>query len=235
MKLARTTALSAAALIACESSAWAETYAGVHAMVGWAEASHLERIPPQPALPMSLNSDTGGVNGGAGAWLGYDFNPRYDLPISLELGGSWRYRHDLNVSFRDTGGGNPLYGLKSDVSTTDIILSGIWDVTPLRGPDSFPLQPYVGAGIGAVYAKAENYLLTPATTQASDSTDWNMAWQLQTGLKYPMSKDFSLRLDYRYINMGTISSSVLPSTSSDRFTAEIDSHDIRIGAVWHFN
>lgn len=198
-------------------------YGGPFAMVGFTDHDNYERTPAT-VLPISGDSDNAGLSGGAGLWGGYDFGG-----WALELGGSYRARHDANFSFTDiTSGLNN--GAKANVQTADLILSAIYDI-----PVKWSVTPYIGAGAGMSYNRLDSELLTGGgITDAGTSSSWEFAWQLQGGLKYPMSETSHLRLDYRYVDLGTIETSALPTATNDRLSADLASHDIRIGWVWGF-
>jgi len=213
-------------LIACTialiaSSASAQWYGGPALMVGFSKQRNVEQ-EPRTALSLSDETDSAGVNVGVGAWLGYDFKAS-GSPVQLEMSGNWHYRHDLNIRYVDTGG--LVQGVKANVQTTDFMLSLLYDL-----PTHTRLQPYVGAGGGFVYATSDSYQL--GVTNLGTSTDINPAWQLQTGLKYPLTATSKLRLDYRYIDMGTVETNAVPA--GEKFAADLASHDIRLGVTWDF-
>lgn len=212
------------ASVAFSSPATAEdrnAYVGAFGLVGWADQSNVERSGGLPIVDES--SDSGGINGGAGAWLGYDWKDK-GLPVRTEIAGTWRYRHDMNVSFIS---GGPLFAAKSDISTVDVIVSALYDI-----PVSWKVKPYIGAGVGTVYSDVDTYLLTPTRVDGPGDTGWDLAWQLQAGVNYPISERWDFRVDYRYVDLGEISTGAV--ASGDSFTADLASHDLRIGATWNF-
>lgn len=201
-------------------------YAGPFLMGGWTDTTDVERTPAQPT-PLTNGTDGSGLSGGIGAWAGYDFSPKYQLPVQAELAGSWHCRHDMNIGYLDAGTG-ALSGSKSNVQSTDVMLSALWNL-----PVDLPVRPYIGGGVGGAYVTLDTeYLLAPLKVDAPDSSDWNLAWQLQGGATYAVMDALDIRLDYRYIDMGEIETSRMPS--GDRFSADLDSHDLRLGVVWHF-
>lgn len=199
-------------------------YVGIYGMVGFANTDGVERTPAQPT-PLRESSDSGGVNGGAGAWLGYDWASK-GLPIRTELAGTWRYRHDMTVQFTQAGGSGQ-FATKSDISTVDIMASVLYDI-----PVSWKVKPYVGFGVGSVYSDVETYLLSPGKTDGPGDTNWDLAWQLQAGVNYPITTAWDFRVDYRYADLGEVSTG--PVATGETFTADLESHDIRIGATWNF-
>lgn len=215
-------AASAIALAATPALAADDWYAGVFALGGFSDTDGTTRSPAGPAVTDS--TDTNGISGGAGIWGGHKMGD-----YSIELSGAYRYRHDMNISFTDiTTSGS--YGTKANVETFDLMLSGLYDI-----PLGYKLQPYVGAGAGLVYLYNETELDNGITrTDGGSNSDLNFAWQLQTGLKYPVSDNALVRLDYRYIDMGKVTTGTQPTPTNDRFTSDLFSHDIRLGMTWAF-
>lgn len=222
------TLLSLLLATAVSSSAFAadgkNAYVGAYGILGFAQQDNVERFPAQPT-PLDDSSDSGGINGGVGAWLGYDWKDN-GLPIRTELAATWRYRHDMNILFTQAGG-VALFGAKSDISTTDVVASVLYDI-----PVSWAVKPYIGAGIGAVYADVDTYSDTPGRTTGFGTTSWDLAWQVQAGANYALSTNWDFRVDYRYVDLGTIDTGVI--ATGERFEADIASHDLRLGAVWKF-
>lgn len=199
-------------------------YGGPFALIGTTDHDNYERTPAT-ALPVTGETDNGGLSAGAGLWGGYDFGG-----WALELGGTYRARHDANFTFTDITTNPTSLGAKANVQTADLMLSGTYDL-----PVSWSWKPYIGAGAGVVYSQLDNELLTGGgITDAGSSSDWDFAWQLGGGFKYPTSDRSHWRVDYRYVDLGQIETSALPTGTSDRLSAELVSHDVRIGYVWGF-
>lgn len=214
-------ALLALAPAAAQAGDWT---LGVNGLVGLADTSGTEQLP---APTGTLSSDTDdGINGGAGAWVGYDMGTLLYLPLSVELGSNWRYRHDQNITY--TVGGLRA-DARLDIMTVDTMLSGL-----VKIPTGTRFTPFVGGGGGVVYLYTENEGVSAAgTTDEGDTSEWNFAWQLVGGFNYDLSENTALRFDYRYIDMGSVNSAVM-SQSNTRFKSDLHSHDLRIGAFWKF-
>ncbi len=210
--------------LAATSPALAENhfYLGPYALIGFTNQNDYSRTPVT-ALPVDGDTDTMGVNGGAGLWGGYDFGA-----WSLELSGTYRARHDANFAFTDITSGLGL-AAKSNVQTADLLVSTLYDL-----PVDWAVIPYIGAGAGVALHHLETELLTATTTDAGKNSDWQFAWQLQGGLKYPLSEGTLLRVDYRYIDLGKITTNALPTATNDRLSTDLTSHDLRIGMSWEF-
>lgn len=218
-----TPAFFAFPVAAADVAGW---YAGPFAMVGFTQQDDYARNPAS-AQPISGQTDNYGVSGAGGLWAGYHFGKKN--PFAIEFGTSYRFRHDLNFSFNDDTTGNP-YGSKSNVQTLDFMVSGLYDLPRYRS-----ITPYVGGGVGLAYYHADSQLDTGAGMfDGGKNSDTNFAWQLQGGVKYALSTTSDLRLDYRYVDMGRVETGTLPTATNDHLSANIASHDVRVGMTWSF-
>jgi opacity protein-like surface antigen len=116
------------------------------------------------------------------------------------------------------------------------------------------LTPYLGAGVG--FARNEISGLTDQGVQsfpllggvssstlgyASDASKTNVAWALMAGVGYEVTKNVTLELGYRYLNLGRaqsgqIQNAFLPGQYSRPLKLrDIDSHDFKIGMRWNLN
>jgi opacity protein-like surface antigen len=109
------------------------------------------------------------------------------------------------------------------------------------------LTPYIGGGVGGAYnriAGVEDLGPLPPGTVGfgftnSDSTGWNLAWNVQAGLTYNVSNSFKVDFSWRYLNLGSPQSAgiVCQNTGTtgacDYFNLkDITSQDFRIGFRW---
>ncbi|MDX1974795.1 MAG: porin family protein [Rickettsiales bacterium] len=201
-----------------------DSYVGAYGLIGVARTNNLQQLPTTTYEFINDSSDNNGLTGGAGIWAGYDLQPRFNVPFSVELAGSYRHRHDENITFTDAG---LTYAEKADVRTTDIMASALWHL-----PDVWSVKPYVGGGAGAVFIQSDTFEQSPSTVPGTGDDRTNFAWQLQAGLLYPLNERFDMRLDYRYIDMGRVSMGAFPTL--DTFEYDLASHDIRIGFDYKF-
>lgn len=200
-------------------------YTGPYVMAGSTVSADRTRIPAQPT-PLRDGGDFMGLSAGFGGWGGYRFD---DLPISVEFASSARARHDQDIGFIDVTT-NRLYSIRSNVSTVDNMVSLLYDL-PFT---AWGLQPYIGAGAGVVYAHLSQKAKFVNNGTAGNENTWNFAWQGQAGVKYPLEDNLELRFDYRYIDMGIISTGELPTGTNDRFDSHLMSQDLRAGITWKF-
>lgn len=198
-------------------------YFGPFAMTGLTDQNNAERSPAS-ALAVETDTDNMGLSGGAGLWGGYQFDG-----WALELGTSYRARHDANFSYTDITSNLPDQGAKGNVQTLDFMLSGLYDL-----PVNWKLQPYIGGGAGMSYNSVDTDSLGVGVTNVGTAETWEFAWQLQGGVKYPLGESSLLRIDYRYVDLGRMETAVLPNPTSDVLSADLHSHDARVGMTWAF-
>ena len=85
-----------------------------------------------------------------------------------------------------------------------------------------PWTPYVGAGIGSAYLKADN------GEQAKSV--YNLAWQVMAGLTYDINSNWTLDAGYRYADLGRIRKNSGDSVA--KLTAR--DHEIMLGVRYTF-
>jgi opacity protein-like surface antigen len=214
----------ATTLMLAAPAAHAEWYAGPMVFAGQSDNDHFERSPAQPFPSYQGGAGDNGYSGGAGALMGYHSR---DTGLSLELGGDYRFRHDMNVGYRDPSD-TIQYGAKSNVEAANFMLSGLYDL-PL-GTTSW--QPFIGAGAGVAHIAVKTNSADFSGAQTRENSAWNFAWAAHAGVKFPVGDATDLRLEYRYIDYGTISTGGL--ATGDTFEADFYSHDVRMGVTVGF-
>ena len=85
-----------------------------------------------------------------------------------------------------------------------------------------PWTPYVGAGIGSAYLKADN--------GNEAKSVYNLAWQVMAGLTYDINSHWTLDAGYRYADLGRIRKNSGDSVA--KLTAR--DHEIMLGVRYTF-
>ena len=101
----------------------------------------------------------------------------------------------------------------SDVTNTTsrINTSSVMFNTYLELPVDFPLRPYVsaGAGIGHIKGKFKSRSGEHKDQVTTTSVSGNhFAWQVGAGLAYEISRDWSVDLGYRFMNLGHVNKNI---------------------------
>jgi opacity protein-like surface antigen len=133
-------------------------------------------------VPLRMSYDTGW---GASAAVGNEYGP-----IHLELEGVYRrFQPNRIVS------GTTSTRASGDVDLIAPMVNVLVDV-PFDRFMPYSVRPYVGAGVGAVYAD-----LQPRGTGITlrDDQSWGFGYQLMAGLSIPVMNNVTMRLGYRYL------------------------------------
>ncbi|WP_418764520.1 outer membrane protein [Mailhella sp.] len=119
---------------------------------------------------------------------GYDLSVLYGLPLRAELEYGYNSRVDKSVGHGDG---------ESRLQT--LMVNGYWDIT-----NFMDFTPYVGAGIGLVFANTRGNLDLDLGNvhYGSSDTDVNLAGQVGLGCSYFFTPNISADLGYRYLFTG---------------------------------
>jgi opacity protein-like surface antigen len=112
------------------------------------------------------------------------------------------------------------------------------------------VTPFVGGGVGFSRINIQSFQdvchgcggnpANNGVSFAADNAKWNFAWALYAGLAYKVSKNFTVELAYRYVDLGKAEtgslvaydgSEVLAGSTFDRIT----SHDVKLGLRWNLD
>lgn len=156
-----------------------------------------------------MNSDTDSAFGGSFA-VGYNFNPKFKVPMRAELEYSAFSKAKGKRSFFKGNDAIPslnmLNRFEQEVGVQTIFVNFYYDEKT-----STPLTPYLTAGLGIAIvdskAKEDHFEATSGTFLYSghgpSETDVNFAWNVGLGLAYDFSPNFSMDIGYRYADLGS--------------------------------
>ena len=95
-----------------------------------------------------------------------------------------------------------------------------------------PWTPYVGAGIGTSYLKAQNFF---NGEKFLDKSTYNLAWQVMAGVAYEFNSHWAIDLSYRYADLGRIRKHErIPAGADAVAKVTVREHDIMLGARYTF-
>ena len=153
-----------------------------------------------------------------GAVAGYDFG-------TWRLEGELAYRSSGAKEFTDAFGAGSS-SLDGDVTSTAIMVNAFYDFKTL----SPSVYPYIGVGIGGANVSAD---VKEAGLQVLDDSDFVFAYQFVAGVAFPVSKQLTIDLNYRYFATTdpTFEISGLPGVTGD---AEYASHNAFLGLRYNF-
>ena len=117
---------------------------------------------------------------------GYDFSVMHGVPVRAELEYGYNSRVDKSMGIGDA---------ESRLQT--LMLNGYWDITNIMD-----FTPYVGAGVGLVFANTRGGVNVGKYHYGSSDTDVNLAAQVGFGCSYFFTPNISADLGYRYLFTG---------------------------------
>jgi len=171
-----------------------------------------------------------------GLGLGYYFNDWLRFDVTGEYRGRANFKGSEIYSFNGGRTTDEYTGSKSEwlFLANAYIDLGTWN----------SITPFVGAGAGFSRINIQNFQdvchgcggnpANNGVSFASDNAKWNFAWALHAGLAYKVSKNFTVELAYRYVDLGKAEtgslvaydgSETLAGSTFDRIT----SHDVKLG------
>ena len=106
------------------------------------------------------------------------------------------------------------------------------------------VTPFVGVGVGGSYNTISNFIDVCTTcpgggvATGSAESKWNFAWALHAGLAYKATRNLTVELAYRYVNLGDALSGDLitylggNTVDNPMHFRGISSHDLKLGVRW---
>ena len=133
--------------------------------------------------------------------LGYAAAPEVRLEVLAEY--RPRFAFDGSANYLETG---RRQSVSAELSSLSAMLAAFVDLAGLGVPRLGSLEPFVGAGVGAVHNRiGETRMTFPKTTtiipRASRS---DIAWMLTAGFAVPLGEGTTLDLAWRYTDLGVI-------------------------------
>lgn len=182
--------------------------------------------------------------GGVG---GYDFKPRFNVPIRVELeyivrnnGDQSRSREHVDFDLLVPNHGDNAFGYTSSIRTQTAMLNLYWDFDTATS-----FTPYATVGLGLAnhrFKNKTNYMMMGNTgiMQAS-STINNFSWSIGAGVAYQISDSWAFDLGYRYIDAGKLSANsswretyFIDARINTKTELDIKYHDIALGIRYNF-
>jgi len=116
---------------------------------------------------------------------------------------------------------NPGSGASGSASATTLMLNGYVDI-PIRSP----IMPYIGAGFGKAWL-SQNLSIDGATL--TSSTSWPWAWQVIVGASTPMTPQWSVSVEYRYL---ATQHALFQDTQGLFYNSNYNSQAVLLGLTW---
>ena len=170
-----------------------------------------------------------------GLGIGYNFNDWLRFDVTGEYRGRANF-HGLDIG---SVGGNFIpdryTGSKSEWT---FLLNGYVDLGTW-----YNVTPFVGAGIGFSRNTISDFsdvgistcppALCTSDAHAAAASQWSFAWALHAGFAYKVSRNFTVELAYRYLDLGNAKSGDLITFDGNVFPPmefrHLTSHDLKLG------
>jgi opacity protein-like surface antigen len=168
-----------------------------------------------------------------GIGIGYNFNDWLRFDVTGEYRGKANF-HGLDIGRDNTGApfDDNYSGSKSELTflANAYVDLGTW----------YNVTPFVGAGIGMSRNTISSFRDTSVAflsdVYGETASKWSLAWALHAGLAYKVTKNFTIELAYRYLNLGDATTGAIKAydgSSNPSYTPfefhNLTSHDIKLG------
>lgn len=138
---------------------------------------------------------------GGGIYVGYDFYPKFQVPLRTEIEYAIRSNMDTSWTKNDFGG----TGHKTEVDYT-MGLQTLFFNAYLDLHNSTDFTPYIGAGagLGFINNKMSATVSGPFINGEDSYNKMNtvFAWNVGAGVSYAMTENISADLAYRFVGLG---------------------------------
>ncbi len=179
---------------------------------------------------------------GAALALGYDFYPRFDVPVRLEVEYAMRseWRGEKNFEFQGVD-----VSYEPSVHVQTLMLNVAYDFH-----NSTRFTPYITAGIGAAFLDAQLQLDVSGAALGGgggalpigyDASLASLAWQVGAGLEVELTPSMSLDFGYKFLSLGHFDYELtdgIPSSSTfvEIFNVENSGsiHEVSVGLRYTF-
>jgi opacity protein-like surface antigen len=182
-----------------------------------------------------------------GLGIGYNYNDWLRFDLTGEYRGKANF-HGLDIGTWPAGacgGAPPCYIVDrytASKSELTFLLNGYVDLGTW-----YNVTPFVGAGVGMSRNTISNFgdfstCINSSSCSVSGGSDasfdtaskWNFAWALHAGLAYRVTKNFTVELAYRYIDLGNATTgNGINFDRSQTFPPfefrHLTSHDVKLG------
>jgi opacity protein-like surface antigen len=178
-----------------------------------------------------------------GGGIGYEFNNWFRFDVT----GEYRTKAGFKAtgSYTDFCSGFTCFDVNTgNLSSAVFLANGYIDLGTW-----WCLTPFIGAGIGGAYnmisgVQDQGIIGYNGTTgfgyTYSDSSQWDLAWDVTAGLTYNVNSNLKIDLSWRYLNLGSPQTAVVHCQNTAACPGaiytlhDVSSQDFRIGMRWLF-
>jgi opacity protein-like surface antigen len=188
------------------SPSWARYYLSLHGGAAFLQNASIDYVDAAaPNRDLSFNAGWALIGA-----VGYRPTPWF----RVELEGGGRNNSISSIT--------PGSGPSGSASATTLMLNGYVDI-PVRGP----VTPYVGAGFGKAWLSQS--LSVDGATLTPSGTTWPWAWQVIAGASTPMTPQWSVSVEYRYL---ATQRALFQDAQGLFYNSNYNSHAVLLGLTW---
>jgi len=186
-----------------------------------------------------LDFDSGGHNSGGGIFHNIDDSSEDALITGIHFGAKltddfradigFNHRSDLDFTTNSYPSTPQFYFYKTDIEDIYTLMFSLY-YEPI---DFKKFTPYVGLGAGGTWAKVSTN--DGAVSGSSDKV--NFAWQAEAGIQYDLTERFTLKLGYRYIDMGNVKvhlRGIVDGEAYGKYRGELTANEVVFGVRYNF-
>ncbi|MDR0239774.1 MAG: outer membrane beta-barrel protein [Deltaproteobacteria bacterium] len=173
---------------------------------------------------------------GGGVFLGYDFSPKFQTPVRVEL--EYAIRTNMGTEWSVT---HPLFPASHNIKA-EWNLQTLFANVYLDFHNSTAFTPYIGGGLGMGFIhnsyKAEFPLLAQLGMDpeyiSKSKLNTVFAWNFGAGCSYAFTENFSLDLAYRFVGLGYNEMSATAWGEKVKIGTSPYAHEFSLGARFTF-
>jgi opacity protein-like surface antigen len=169
-----------------------------------------------------------------GLGIGYNFNEWLRFDVTGEYRGKANF-HGFDIGYNPAPHDDVYTGSKSELTflANAYVDLGTWS----------NFTPFVGAGVGISRNTISSFrdISTSfgSAAYADSASKWSFAWALYAGVGYKVTKNLTLELAYRYIDLGNAQSGNITNfagvVGGPYEFNHITSHDLKLGLRFNFD
>jgi opacity protein-like surface antigen len=182
-----------------------------------------------------------------GIGAGYQFNSWFRADVTGEYRSAARFK--TIGSYTDfCPGGVRCFDLNEGDHQASVVLANAY----LDLGTWWNFTPFVGVGVGGARHTITGFTDIGLISDGSagfgyamaDKTAWNFAWAFHAGLAYNLTHNVKLEMSYRYLDMGTVDTSIINCAAAGcagngprayYSLTDFTSQDFRLGMRWMFD
>jgi outer membrane protein OmpA-like peptidoglycan-associated protein len=182
----------------------------------------------------ALNDQTDRIGGVPPLHARYDSGYAVGARAGYEMG-PWRFEEEYvyrnnGLNHLDVAGFN-VPGVSGSREAHAIMTNVLYDIDMGRFNLTWPVTPHIGAGIGAV--DIIDQARVRGVGQIFNNSDWELGYQAIAGIRYNVSPNLAIDLDYRYFAT-TDATFRVPRAPGIRYTSGYDTHNLMASLVYRF-